>query len=449
MNISTILRMLSELRQLRKHDGWNHEQIEHYQTQMLANLREYTYQNSRFYQHFHRGLYNAPLHELPILTKQMMMEQFDDFVTDPAIRLQDIRRQREEKIEARYLGRYWVNATSGSTGSPGIFLFNHREWATVLASFTRAYEWAGVHVDLTRHRKIAVVSSVTPFHMSFLVGASLHSPWVSSLRLSATEPIEDIVTQLNDWQPETLIAYASMTRILAVEQLAGRLNITPRTVFTSSEVLTDDARRIIEGAWGKHLFNQYASTETGGIAAECEQHKGMHLYEDLILLENVDERNQPVPFDVYGDKLLITVLFNRTQPLIRYELSDSIRMSGRQCDCGRMFGLVDGLQGRQEDVLRFPAADGSEITIHPNLFHQVMDTVSVSGWKIIQRRDGLHVLLSGAQSDVSDDELRKSLYAALEVPGVTDPDVKIEYVDVLPRTLSGKAPLIRFEEDID
>lgn len=191
------------------------------------------------------------------------------------------------------------------------------------------------------------------------------------------------------------------------------------------------------------------STETGGIAAECEQHKGMHLYEDLILLENVDDRNQPVPFDVYGDKLLITVLFNRTQPLIRYELSDSIRMSGRQCDCGRMFGLVDGLQGRQEDVLRFPAADGSEITIHPNLFHQVMDTVSVSGWQIIQRRDGLHVLLSGAQSDASDDELRKSLYAALEVQGVTDPDVKIEYVDVLPRTLSGKAPLIRFEEDID
>lgn len=114
-----------------------------------------------------------------------------------------------------------------------------------------------------------------------------------------------------------------------------------------------------------------------------------------------------------------------------------------------MFRLVDGIQGRQEDVLRFPAADGTHITIHPNLFHQVMDTVSVSGWQIIQCRDGLHILLSGAPSEVGDGELRKSLYAALEVHGITSSDIHIEHVQAIPHTASGKAPLVRFEEPIN
>ena len=134
--------------------------------------------------------------EVPVLTKQVMMAHFDELVTDPKIRLADIRQQRDQAPDARYLGRYWVNATSGSTGTPGIFLFDEQEWATVLASFTRGYEWAGVRINLTRRRKIAIVSSVTPWHMSYLVGQTLRSPWAVTLRLSATEPIEHITQQL-------------------------------------------------------------------------------------------------------------------------------------------------------------------------------------------------------------------------------------------------------------
>jgi phenylacetate-coenzyme A ligase PaaK-like adenylate-forming protein len=255
------------------------------------------------------------------------MEHFDDLVTERAVRLSDVRAHLRESPDTPYLNRYWVTATSGSSGNPGLFLFNKREWGVVLASFARGYEWAGMHVDLTHHRKMAVVASDTPWHMSHLVGKTLRSAWVTTLRLPASEPIQTIVRQLDEWKPDILIAYATMARMLAIEQLEGRLHIQPKRMLASSEVLTGESRRLIETAWGKILFNQYAATETAGIAAECEQHKGMHLYQDLVIVENVNQHDEPVPPGAYGDKLLVTVLFNYTQPLIRYELNDSVRFS--------------------------------------------------------------------------------------------------------------------------
>jgi putative adenylate-forming enzyme len=445
MNLLTVLRLLSTLRLLSAHERWTHTQLQSYQRQQIAQLRAFAYEHSSFYRQFHQGLFDKPLSELPVLTKQVMMASFDELVTDPKIHLADIRKQHEEAPEVRYLGKYWVNATSGSTGSPGIFLFNDHEWATVLASFTRGYEWAGVRINLTRRRKIAIVSSVTSWHMSYLVGQTLRSPWATTLRLAATEPIEHIVQQLNYWQPEVLIAYASVMRILAVEQLENRLHITPQVVFTSSEVLTDETRRLVEAAWGKRLFNQYAATETAGIAAECEHHMGLHLYEDLVIVENVDEHNRPVPAGVYGDKVLVTVLFNRTQPLIRYEIGDSIRLSDSSDACGRPFRVVDGIQGRREDMLHFPSTDGKQVAIHPNLFHQVMDTVSVSGWQIIHRNDGLHVLLSGSNSTTDEAKLVEDMSHSLAKQWAVVPKIHIERVEAIPRTANGKAPLIKSE----
>ncbi|MCC7210146.1 MAG: phenylacetate--CoA ligase family protein [Anaerolineae bacterium] len=445
MNIETVIRLLGTARQLRRHEHWTRDQLETYQNEALTKLRASAYAHSPFYREFHRGMYHAPLNELPVLTKRTMMDNFDELVTDRSIHLADIREHRNTAPDSRYLGHYWVNATSGSTGSPGIFLYDGREWAIVLASFARSYEWAGLRLNLAHRRKIAVISSTTPWHMSYVVGTTLQSPWVSTLRLAATEPLERIVDQLNEWQPEVLVAYASMARVLAVEQMERRLEVSPKVVFTSSEVLTDEARRLIEAVWGKRLFNQYAATETAGIAAECEHHVALHLFEDLILVENVDEHNRPVPPGVYGDKVLITTLFNYTQPLIRYELGDSIRLAEGICACGRPFALVDGIQGRVEDTLTFLAADGQTKAIHPNVFHQVMDTVPLREWQIIQRDDGLHVLASGLEPGEPTSALHDAISSALTEQLNAAPAIRIHPVDAIPRTANGKAPLIRSE----
>ncbi len=89
---------------------------------------------------------------------------------------------------------------------------------------------------------MAVVSSTTAWHQSSRVAATVRSPFIASQRLDAASPLPAIAARLNDLQPDVLVAYASMIRALAGEQLAGRLHIAPRGVNSSSEVLTAEAR---------------------------------------------------------------------------------------------------------------------------------------------------------------------------------------------------------------
>jgi putative adenylate-forming enzyme len=440
-----MLRLLSTLAHLRRRDHWVRPQLEAYQAESLQVLRQFVYNRSPFYQQFHKGLDHCPLQDLPVLTKAIMMEHFDDLVTDRSIHLEDVRAYAAgEQAEKRFLNRYWVSATSGSSGHPGLFLFNESEWLAVLASFARAHEWAGVEVSLTHRMKMASVASVSPRHMSAQVGATLKSWWMPALRLAASEPLSDIVQCLNNWQPDMLVAYASMARILADEQSAGRLSIHSELVYTSSEVLTDETRRRIEAAWGHPPFNQYAATETGGLAAECTHHRGMHLMEDLVIVEVVDEFNRPVAPGQCGDKALVTVLSSRTQPLIRYELRDSLRLATEMCPCGRPFALVESIQGRVEDVLLLPASTGGWVRIQPLVFHRIMDMLPVSGWQVIQEDDdGLTVLVSGIGDHIDEQTLVDELAQVLKTQGVQIPRVRLQHVVTIPKTAAGKAPLIK------
>lgn len=446
MDMRIMLSMMRELGELRQRDRWSRPQIEAYQAGALNDLRAFAYKHSAFYREFHQGLTDRPLSQLPVLTKATLMEHFDDLVTDPAIRLAGVREYTATPVEKPpFLGRYWVNATSGSTGHPGLFVFNRSEWTAVLASFARAHEWAGLGISLTHRMKMASVASTTPWHMSAQVGATLRSWWMPALRLAASQPLEEIVQQLNEWQPEMLIAYASMSGILADEQIAGRLRISPHLVFTSSEVLTDDTRRRVDAAWGHPPFDQYAATETGGLAAECAQGNRLHLFEDSVIVEAVDEHNRPVPSGSFGAKLLVTVLFNRTQPLIRYELSDSVLISGETCVCGRPFAIVGGIQGRIEDVLRLPGAHGGEVNVHPVTFHRIMDAVRVSGWQVVQKQEAIEVLLSGAPGGFDEGSLAESFHAALSALDVVVPTIRVMRVSTIPKSQAGKTRLVKCE----
>jgi len=445
MNISIMLKLLHMLEQLRQHEAWTRSQLEAHQAQALRHLRDHAYAHSPFYQRFHRGLFDRPLHELPVLTKAMLMEHFDEVVTDRSVHLEAVRAFAGERLEGRlFLDRDWVTATSGSSGQPGFFLFNEPEWLTIVASFARGQEWSGAAVSLLHRRKMATVASISPWHMSSQVAATAKTWWTPSIRLPASDPLESIVQRLNEWQPDVLIAYASMARILADEQLAGRLRIQPGKTFTSSEVLTDETRRRVRLAWGDEPFNQYGATETADIAAEYKSCRHMHLFEDLVVVEVVDEHHQPVPPGTYGAKLLVTTLFSRTQPLIRYELNDSVRLATDTCPSGLPFAMLEGIQGRVEDALHLPARSGGRVAVQPLVFNRVMDILPVSGWQIVQEADdSLTVLLSGARDGLVDAALVDSLRQALTAQGVHAPSIQVQQVSAIPKTTSGKAPLIK------
>ena len=445
MNIGIMLSLLHTLEQQRQREKWTRQQLQTYQEESLRRLRKYAYEKSPFYQDFHKGMTNYPLQKLPVLTKAIMMENFDELVTDRALHLNDIRVfAAQGGVGERFRNQYYVTATSGSSGHPGFFLFKEAEWVSVLASFARGQEWSGVRITLTRRQRMATVASISPWHMSSQVAATVKSWWRPSLRLPASQPISKTVAELNEWQPDVLISYASMAGVLAEEQLANRLRIQPSVVYVASEVLTSQTKNLVKEAWGDEPYDQYAATETAGIAAEHKSCRRMHFFEDLVIPEVVDEQYRPVPPGEYGAKILVTTLFSRTQPLIRYELNDSIRVNTELHNCGLPFAVLEGVQGRVEDSLLLPSLSGGDILIRPLVINRVMDIVPVSGWQLIQQADnGLVLLLTGARNGLTDQTLVNQIKSSLAQEGADIPYVRIQHVPEIPRTAAGKAPLVK------
>jgi phenylacetate-CoA ligase len=424
-----------------QHDLWSQVNLENYQARALHECRKSAYERSPFYQRFHHGLTERPLQELPVLTKAMMMGHFDEIVTDRAIHLQEVKRFLVEMRQpALFLGRYRAMSTSGSTGEPGVFLFSREEGEAVAATFARFLSWAG----FTPTSKMAVVASTVPRHMSSNLAFVLQGHPLPKIQLSANEPVEQLVQQLNKWQPDGLAAYPSIARTLAEEQRQGRLQIAPHFLFCASETLSAETRHYLADTWQVQPFNIYAATECGVLAADCSAHQGLHLFEDLVILEIVDQHNRPVPPGTYGARALLTTLFRRIQPLIRYELSDSVCRSVREsCACGRPFTLLEGIQGRTSDLLSFSTASGDRVMVNPHVFSQIMDRVSAREWQIVQKREELHILLGGEQGERQEEMLLQALRQALAAQGVSVPPIWIERVTALPRNESGKvAPIV-------
>jgi len=311
-----------------------------------------------------------------------------------------------------------------------------------MASYLRTFEWGGPTISLLHQQRMAIVSSLAPWHQSARVGLMAHSTFVEILRIDARAPLPSIVEQLNSFQPSCLVGYADMVRVLAGEQGEGRLRIAPSAIYCVSEPLRQQARAAIGSVWGVQACNVYAATETAGIASQCEFRTGLHLYEDLIIPEVLDDDYHPVPVGKFGSRLVVTVLFSRTIPLIRYELSDSVAMSADPCPCGRPFSMLKDVQGRQEDMLQVPDAHGHPIMIHPNLFHGVMEGFPLKQWQIVQEPGGLRVLIQAEANGQLVFHLRTTIATALSMTGATVQGIEIERVQEIQKTAIGKRKLI-------
>ena len=444
LSLMTPLRVLWTRRALERSCGWTRAQIDLHQQRQLSELRRFVLERSPFYRRFHRGLDQGPLADLPILTKAVMMENFDDLVTDRAVRLADIDVFiRRDGGRGLFHDRYVVLSTSGSTGRRGLFLFDGGEWITVLASISRPLHWAGVQRHPWRLPRVALIASSVPWHYSARISLTLSSRLLPQLRLDATQPVAEMVRQLNAWQPEVLATYPYVVRELVEEQIAGRLRIRPGSVMTSAEVLPVETRRRVHTAWGVSVFDTYGATEYAPIASECA-YGSKHLFEDGAVIEIVDEKGCAVPVGTLGDRILLTVFRNRTQPLIRYEISDRVQLSAEECECGRKFLVIDRIEGRIEEVLLFPRRDraGVPVPVNPTLFNELLDVLPTSGWQVVQHEDRLSVYLCGLRDMSVCEPLRRSLVRFLEAQGALVPLVEVRPVDALERGATAKAPLV-------
>lgn len=447
MDADLLIRVLLRRARYRRRDHWSPARLAAHQARSLSELRRVAYARSPFYARHHAGLFDAPLSALPPLTKANLMDHFNDVLTAPGLVLADVEEHLRALVQSggdpgrAWRGRWWVAATAGTTGRRGVFIWDQDEWSTILASYARANDWAGVRAGVGHPLRVAVVSSRNPTHQSAVVGASLASPLVPTLRLDATASLDETISALNKFRPRILVGYASALGPLANAQREGRLQIAPESVFSASEVLGETAAREVTEAWGSAPIDVYAATETAGIASPCG-FGNRHVYEDLVIIEPVDEAGSPVPAGTPGARLWVTVLFARTLPLIRYELSDQVVLGGRGCACGRPFRLLAGVEGRSEDVLVLPAVNG-EVHVHPNVFHAVLDDIGAAQWQVIHEPGRLRVLLVESRTAIDNATVRQSIEEAVAAAGATRTDVRVETVNNIPRTALGKLPLIR------
>jgi len=303
--------------------------------------------------------------------------------------------------------------------------------------------WMAFNLRLRERPRMAVVQSRLPWH---LAGAahSLKVPFIRALVLDSVEPMAQLVSQLNTFQPHVFGGYAGNVHLLAEEQIAGRLHIAPKTILTTAETLKKEARKAIKKAWGIEPFEAYGATETAEVASECQEHNGLHIYDDMAILEVVDRDNKPVPAGTYGSKILVTVLWKHSIPLIRYELSDHIKLAAKPCTCGRPFPLIEEVQGREEQVIHLTGKDGAEIAVDPEFFFDEMVLLPIDGWQIVQEsEDTIICLILRPHSTFNELAFAKRSTGELERQGAKTPMVKVERIEELRRTRVGKVITIQ------
>jgi phenylacetate-CoA ligase len=410
---------------------WSREQIEHHQTQRLRSLLAYAKVRSPFHARRLSGIEPstmtaADLAGVPMMTKVQAQDEWDDIVT-----VTDLNRDRAEQVLAEQLwfsytpGDQQVFSSGGSSGVRGVYVWDWHFFVSIACLAWRQQareERAAPHAPA----RLAVLAAGMPPHASTPLFDVPTAPGMETVVIPAGAPLDETIAAVATADPTHLVGYATVVGQLARASLAGQLDIRPVRVSTNSEPLLDEDRQAIREAWDAPVHNLWGSTEIGVQAVGCTRGEGLHVCEDEVVLERVDETGAPVGPDEPAARTLATGLANRTFPFIRYDLGDHVDWLPGQCACGSVFARVADIGGRRDDDFRYGTA-----TIPASVFRHVLGTdPRVSEYQVHQTLRGADVLMVGAPDG---DALAPALAAALRRHGLTDPEVDIRVVDRLQR----------------
>ena len=353
------------------------------QRDRLAAIIAHARAESPLYQRFYSGLPDQPeLPDLPPVTKQQLMASFDEWVCDPQVTLAGVRAfvAGSAPAGAPFLGRYFVCSTSGTTGHPGLFVHDR--------GACRVYEAMSIPMDLAwmsasqwalmlyrRARWAVVVGTGGHFAGEGWIDYLARRHWWrrrSWRSFSLQRPLAELVAELNEFKPVILTSYPSALEVLAGEQSAGRLRLRPVIVELGGESIDAAGRDRIVAAFGeKVVHDAYAASEFLLIAFDCA-HGWLHVNADWVILEPVEADYSPTPPGQPSHTVLLTNLANRVQPIIRYDLGDSVTARPDACPCGSPLPAIR-VSGRRDDVLRLQAAGGETVAVLPLAVGSVID----------------------------------------------------------------------------
>jgi len=423
--------------QMKEREAWSREKLSGYQEKQLAHLVAHACARSPYYRELYKGIDlggQIKLQDLPVVTKKSIMENFDRVITDPKINLTSLYSHVDQiKEDQLYAGEYRILTTAGTSGFRGVFLYDFFTWSTLLAAVMRVGDFMGI--SPLRPLRITAIGGSSPVHLSFRRAEAMDFGIHKVQRLVVTNPVEQLVADMNSFQPDYIHAYPSIATLLAEEQLEGRLKIQPEYLLTGAELVTEAMRNTISQAWGILPFESYSSTE-GMLAAECGHHRGLHIFEDILIAEVVDAEYQPVPDGTPGAKILLTNLFQFKEPLIRYEISDMVTIDPEPCGCGRPFRRIKTIFGRHDDVFYLEGISGEPVPFHPMNFQFYLTTFpGVKEYRVVLGDEGITVFIvpRGEWSESSDRDLTQVFMNKFAEMKVRPPVLRIRKVKSIKR----------------
>ncbi len=452
--------LLKSLRNTSSAATLSREKLLALQEEKLRTLLHYAWDYSPFYREYWSGhnikqdqLQTILLSELPTVEKKRLMEHYDRVVTDPRASYKTLEmffehsRDPQERLENEIVALH----TSGSSGRVGFFLYSAEAWATARAAAITRVSKAPLR-PLSRTR-LAFLGATDGHYAGITLASGAPKALYKTLFLSVMQPVTELVIKLNAFQPNQLSGYASALELLAREQIAGRLSITPTRLIASGEPVSSRTKKLCKDAWSVEPINFYACTESACLAANAEPGaETLDLFEDLHVFEIVDGSGHPVPSGKAG-LLTFTNLYNPLFPLIRYQMEDIVREDVRTKEedvklGGRPWRRIFAPLGRSEELMWFQTFAGTTEFLHPLQLAEFF----VPGLKRFQfvrhgiRGLTMRVELSGSPDTVYPKIERRmdEILAAKKLTGAVD--FRIESVRNLPfDPKTGKFKLIVME----
>ena len=331
-------------RHLLQSQYFSEEQIRGNQWRDLQRLLRYVYSHNHFYRKRFDQLGATPGD----------IKSFSDFASLPLLSKDDVRSNLESLVSDEFSTSdlLW-RRTGGSTGVPlqaywdkkgwifkGALARRHDAWAHFLPGEKQAALWGNINLTSFRKRLANVVLWRTIFLDTLRMD--------DQNMLEFAERIKQTGTRLLFGHGHSIYFFARFLKDRSITDL--RFD----GIISSAEALPPEERRVVEEMFGNVVFDRYGSEEVAHIAAECEEHEGMHVAAEGVYVE-ILEGNEREP-----GRVIVTDLVNRGTPLIRYEIGDLATTQLGPCPCGRGLPRIGRVTGRTSDILY--TAEGKRIS---------------------------------------------------------------------------------------
>jgi phenylacetate-coenzyme A ligase PaaK-like adenylate-forming protein len=406
------------------------EDIERLQRERFSAIVRHARAHSAFYAaHYHGCRTNAAPQELPPVSRGELMAHFDAWVTDPAITYESVESflADPDNVGRRFLDRHFVWTSSGTSGVPGVYVQDTNAMAVYDAMVAlQVYSGGGAwraSQGWTMHGRGALIAATGGHYASLVTFVRMvrTMPWAQAKLFSILTPLPELCAELSAFHPKFLASYPTMLLLLAQEQRAGRLELEPDAIWAGGECLSPAAVAELESTFGCAVVEEYGASECMNVGFRCSE-GWLHVNADWVLLEPVDREGRVVPPGVASHSVLLTNLANRVQPIIRYDLGDSILERPTPCECGSVLPAIR-VEGRREDVLTLHDAEQRGVRLVPLAFDTVIEaTLGGCPFQVVQTaHDALAIRVTPPPGMALDDawtHLRPALRGWLDEQGL-------------------------------